>query len=332
MQVVTPKVSVIIPVYNVENYLSECLDSVINQSLKELEILCINDGSTDNSIEILSKYAKQDSRIKIITKKNSGLACTRNTGIENTTGEYIFFLDSDDYLVPNVLEKLYKDAINYQTDIIVSKCKPFAEKGAFDEYTLKRVEELNKYLNYNGDNNVNITTKNFREIIDNYPCVSCGSLYKTDFLKQNNLKFINQKVIHEDNGFFLKVLSTFPKITFLNVDSIMYRVRSNSISFESCKRENKTVRFNQLKIVLIDAFNYIKKYNPTNAKYLISAIKTSNTYCPYTSTIIKGIYTHIWGVDNKRIKLLGFPIYRDKLCNGKRVIKLFGIPINIKKG
>lgn len=69
MQVVTPKVSVIIPVYNVENYLSECLDSVINQSLKELEILCINDGSTDNSLEILSKYAKQDSRIKIITKK-----------------------------------------------------------------------------------------------------------------------------------------------------------------------------------------------------------------------------------------------------------------------
>ena len=91
------KLSVIIPVYNVENYLRECLDSITNQTVKDIEIICIDDGSTDNSPNILKEYQKKDSRIKIITKKNGGQASARNLGIKEAQGEYIAFIDASDY-------------------------------------------------------------------------------------------------------------------------------------------------------------------------------------------------------------------------------------------
>ena len=93
-----PKFSIIIPVYNVENYLSECLDSVIKQTIMDLEIICVNDGTKDHSREILEEYQKQDARIQIIDKVNGGLSSARNAGLAAATGEYILFLDSDDYL------------------------------------------------------------------------------------------------------------------------------------------------------------------------------------------------------------------------------------------
>ena len=113
------KVSVIIPVYNTEKYLVKCLVSVLNQSLREIEIICINDCSTDNSDEIINKFQKQDSRI--IYKKNNnnkGLSISRNIGIECARGRYIFFLDSDDYIKENTLEELYYKAYEYNLDIL----------------------------------------------------------------------------------------------------------------------------------------------------------------------------------------------------------------------
>ena len=112
-----PLVSVIVPVYNVEKYLEECLDSIINQTLEDIEIICVNDGSTDNSLKILKKYAKKDNRIKIINQKNCGLGCARNSGLNQSQGDYIFFLDSDDYLNPNILEKLYPKALESHSEI-----------------------------------------------------------------------------------------------------------------------------------------------------------------------------------------------------------------------
>ena len=91
-----PKVSVIIPVYNVEKYLKQCLDSVVNQTLKDIEIICVNDGSTDNSLEILEEYAQKDNRIIIISQENQGQSVARNIALEKATGEYVGFVDSDD--------------------------------------------------------------------------------------------------------------------------------------------------------------------------------------------------------------------------------------------
>ncbi|PPS21321.1 glycosyltransferase family 2 protein [Brachyspira murdochii] len=109
------KISVIIPVYNVESYLRECLDSVINQTLKDIEIICIDDNSTDNSYNILLDYQKIDNRIKIIKhKENLGLGPARNSGIKVAIGEYIYFIDSDDYISDNYINALYESAIKIQ--------------------------------------------------------------------------------------------------------------------------------------------------------------------------------------------------------------------------
>ena len=102
-----PKVSIVIPVYNVEEYLRRCLDSVVNQTLRDIEIICINDGSTDNSSHILAEYQSKENRLRVISQKNGGQSKARNAGLEVATGEYIYFLDSDDYIKTYALEKLY---------------------------------------------------------------------------------------------------------------------------------------------------------------------------------------------------------------------------------
>ncbi|MGN0018457.1 MAG: glycosyltransferase [Candidatus Gastranaerophilaceae bacterium] len=111
------KVSIIIPVYNVEQYLERCLETVINQTLKDIEIILVNDGSTDNSVDICNRYAQKDSRIKVVTRKNGGLSAARNTGLEHVSGEYIGFLDSDDWVDKDFYEKLYNAAIENDCDI-----------------------------------------------------------------------------------------------------------------------------------------------------------------------------------------------------------------------
>ena len=117
MEKTTPKVSVIIPVYNVEQYLRECLDSVVNQTLKDIEIICVNDGSTDNSLVILEEYAAKDERIKIVNKENGGLSSARNCAIPLARGEYIGFVDSDDWIDLDFYEKLYNTAKKYKAEI-----------------------------------------------------------------------------------------------------------------------------------------------------------------------------------------------------------------------
>lgn len=113
------KISVIIPVYNVEEYLKECLDSVINQTLKEIEIICIDDCSTDSSYSILEEYAKKDSRIVLIkNKENMGVGYNRNIGIKEAKGEYIGFIDSDDYISEDYYENLYNTAKKYNSDVV----------------------------------------------------------------------------------------------------------------------------------------------------------------------------------------------------------------------
>ena len=120
------KISVIIPVYNVEEYLERCLNSVVNQTFKDLEIICVNDGSTDSSGEILQKFARKDARIKIIKRPNGGLSAARNTGLEVMSGEYFAFLDSDDWIDLNFYEKLYEKAKEFDADIAMAD---FIRKG-----------------------------------------------------------------------------------------------------------------------------------------------------------------------------------------------------------
>ena len=143
------KISVIIPVYNVEKYLRFCLDKVINQTLKDIEIICVNDGSTDNSLNILKEYQQKDERIKIIDRENKGLSATRNDGMRLATGEYIAFLDSDDYVDLDFCEKMYKAAMENNCDIACCNIIRFNEKSkkAMVKHNKVKVEKRprNKY-------------------------------------------------------------------------------------------------------------------------------------------------------------------------------------------
>ena len=114
------KVSIVVPIYNVEKYLEQCIDSIINQTLKDIEIILVDDGSPDNCPQICDDYAKKDSRIKVVHKKNGGLSSARNAGIEVATGDYIGFVDSDDYIELDMYEKMYSIAIENNVDFVMS--------------------------------------------------------------------------------------------------------------------------------------------------------------------------------------------------------------------
>ena len=115
---ICPKVSVLVPCYNVEKYLPECLGSIVNQTLRDIEIICINDGSTDSTLDIIKSYAEQDKRIVIIDKPNEGYGKSMNRGLDVATGEYIAIVESDDWASPDMLEKLYNTACAHQADMV----------------------------------------------------------------------------------------------------------------------------------------------------------------------------------------------------------------------
>lgn len=123
-----PKVSVIIAIYNAERYLEKCLDSICSQTLREIEIICVNDGSTDNSSEILKAYVEKDNRIKVLSQKNQYAGVARNNGMKCATGKYLSFLDADDYFEPNMLEKMYQRAEEKKADIVICQSSQYDER------------------------------------------------------------------------------------------------------------------------------------------------------------------------------------------------------------
>lgn len=199
------KVSIIIPVYNCEKFLQKCLDSIVNQTLQEIEIICINDGSTDNSGRILEEY--NDKRIKIINKENGGQSSARNIGIDIAKGEYIGFVDSDDWVDLDFFEKLYSAAKKYDTDI--------AAGGII------RLHKFNKKYQLKFDKE--IIASDFREklLVCDVPDKSYvwNKIYRLNKIKQYNLKFIEGKIF-EDVVFTPQVLYNLN--TLVTVPDIYY--------------------------------------------------------------------------------------------------------------
>lgn len=211
------KVSVLIPVYNTEKYLSKCIDSVINQTLKDIEIVIVNDGSKDNSQIIIEQYAKKDSRIKYCVQENSGLGATRNKGIELATGEYIAFLDSDDWVENDYYELMYNQAINTKSDMVIS------------DYT---VDSLNSSYIYENKYEQIDKRRYIKDVLmRNVSGFSWNKLYKRELINSNNLKFPLRENFEniEDQYFTLKTLYLSKKISFLNKPLIHYIIRDNSI-------------------------------------------------------------------------------------------------------
>ncbi|KZX14828.1 putative glycosyltransferase EpsH [Methanobrevibacter filiformis] len=263
-----PKISVIIPVYNAENYLNKCLDSVINQSLKNFEIICINDGSTDNSLKILKEYANKDKRIKIINQENKGAGAARNKGLNTAKGEYIEFVDSDDWLENNTLDYLYSLAKNKNTDIIMFKLRPWNDKeNKFFKRNDYELSALKKYFNHELYSHHEI-----KEELFNISVSPCNKFYKKDFLDNIHAKF-PEGTIFEDNPFFFQVILNFKKLFI--IDKYLYnrRVRENSVITSKDERY-----FGYIPIMnhVIETFKENKVYEEYETKLLnhkISSIK-----------------------------------------------------------
>ena len=213
-----PKVSVIIPVYNVEKYLRECLDSVVNQTLKDIEIICVNDGSTDNSLKILEEYASQDSRIKIINQENQGAGAARNKGLEFAQGEYLSFLDSDDYFEPDMLKMMYDKSKLNDLDIVVVKSR---------QYDLL----TNNFSNIETAFNVQFLPKkeifNYSDATDYIFNIFNGwawdKLFKKDFILLNKIKFQNLPKLN-DMYFVYAALILAKKISIIDEVLITHRI------------------------------------------------------------------------------------------------------------
>lgn len=212
-----PKISVIIPVYNVEKYLPQALESVINQTFADLEIVCVNDGSTDNSLKILEEYAQKDERIKIINQENSGYGAACNRALENITGEYFAILEPDDYIEPRMYEELLNLIIDNNADI--AKCT-FSE--VFDFCLPIQKSKVNWSENFSLPKNI-FSIYEHPEFLYFHPSIwSC--LYKTSFVKENNIKFPTPKGAGwADNLFQVKTFCLAKRIIYTDEPYYNYR-------------------------------------------------------------------------------------------------------------
>ena len=281
---IKPKVSVIISIYNIEKYITKCLDSISNQTLKNIEIICVNDGSTDNSLNIIEKYAMNDNRIQIISQINKGLSESRNTGVKYSKGEYIYFINGDDYLELNALLELYNNAKKKNLDILLFDGNSFSNK-----------------LNLTGEKNIEFYSNLYLRK-NNYSMIFKGTELFL-IMKQNKeyspyvaLQFIKKKFyINAQLSFYPGILNgdiLFSMIAFLKANKTSYinknyykfRIHNNSITdyflinniygylIIYCEIQKLMEKYNfknKLKYVIIDEITVIEK-NIFKANKLIS--------------------------------------------------------------
>ena len=217
------KVSILIPIYNVEKYLRQCLDSVVNQTLKEIEIICINDGSTDRSLEIINEYANQDDRIKVIDKKNSGYGHSMNCGLEIAQGEYIGIVESDDYAELKMFEVLYNKAKSFNAEIVESNHYRYINGHSFFIEALNG-ETYEKIFSPRRENH-----KFF-----NHQIAIWSAIYRRDLLLKNDIHFTETPgASYQDVSFSFKAFTCAEKLFLLKDAFIHYRMDNPNASMQS---------------------------------------------------------------------------------------------------
>lgn len=236
-----PKVSILVPICNVEKYLAECLDSLVNQTLRDIEIICINDGSTDNSLQIIQDYAQKDDRIKVIDKANSGYGDSMNKGLELAQGEYIGIVESDDYVKENMFEELYELAQKNDLDLV---------KSDFYYYYSK-----NNQSRHAGRINKKNVGKVF-SIIDDASILKIvpsiwSAIYNREFLNKNNIRFLpTPGASYQDTSFAFKTFVSANRMMFTNKAYLYYRqdnenssVKSKGKVYSICDEWNENTRY-----------------------------------------------------------------------------------------
>jgi len=210
------KVSVIIPAYNAEQYIKECIESLFKQSYKNLEIVVVNDGSTDGTKAILDEYEKSEKIVKVLHTENRGVSCARNAGLNIATGSYIVFLDADDYLVQNAVEILLSDAEKYNAGIVAGLMRA----GVSDQPITLDDSHVEVW------SDLGALEKSLED--NEFTYSSCGKLFKREVLE--NVRFVDGRRIHEDSYFVFCAFLKRPTVVARNVYIYNYRVNESSAS------------------------------------------------------------------------------------------------------
>lgn len=235
------KVSVIVPVYNAEKYLVQCLDSILAQTLRNIEVICIDDGSTDASGKILDRYAMLDKRLKVLHKENRGYGAAMNAGLDASEGEYIGIVESDDCILPEMYQRLYGEAKTEELDVVKSDAYFWYENIGYQ----KRIHRTNLECYYDkvlDDNDRNI-------FFDFYMNIWTG-IYKRKFLFQNDIRFHESAgASYQDNGFWLQTMMYCKKAKWLNGAFYLYRQDN----------ENASVKSREKMLAMSQEYEYIEK-------------------------------------------------------------------------
>ncbi len=298
------KLSVVVPVYNVEKYLKECIDSILAQTLKPLEIILVDDGSKDKSGQICDEYEKEYSCIKVIHKKNAGLGMARNTGIENSTGDYIIFIDSDDYIDSDYFEQMARIFEKEKCDT----CKTSFRRVDIDgKFVMDLKTELD---NFKGNE---IKEKLIPRLIgsapdkkDSLPMSSCCTIYSLKIIKENNLRFVSERVwISEDTLFNIEY---YLKANFVIVSEYIgynYRINQNSLTTKYMPQ-----RFSKC----IDMYNKEKEILETKNIYNLCRYRLDRQFFNYIQMCFGQLSRDVSGLDKKDIKY-----EMKKICNNELV-------------
>lgn len=236
-------VSVIIPVYNTEKYLESCIESILHQTYQNLEIILVDDGSTDQSPAICDRFAEKDSRIKVIHKENEGLGYTRNCGLKHAVGEYVSFLDSDDILDEDTYEYCIREMEKYQADACFFGRKTFTESG---EYTVN--SNIPEKLVYRGKEVVEEFSKHYIGWLQHEQTMpyikesSCCALYRRDIIEKNSLQFPSERECLSEDAFFnMDVCRNAACIIVIPKDFYNYRYNPNSLTKKYDKERFKRI-------------------------------------------------------------------------------------------
>ncbi len=246
-----PKVSVIVPIYNVEQYLARCLDSILSQSFADIEVVCVDDGSPDDSISIAEDYARRDSRIRIIRQENKGLGGARNTGIDNATGQYVAFIDSDDYISEDYFGNLCEAAAKYDADIVTATL-------------VKRCKTHIKYLVKNDTERV-VDDKNER-----FRVCACppdfhvtNKIFRTEMLRRNGMRF-PEHTYFEDVVFMAKALIAANRLVTIPTAEYWYIENSESITRTRQTPKKQSDKYNghkeMLKLIDDNSIDFPQRY------------------------------------------------------------------------
>ncbi len=213
-----PKISAVVPVYNVEKYLAQCLDSALAQTLTDIEIICVDDGSTDGSPAMLDAYAEKDSRVKVIHKENGGYGKAMNTGLEHATGEYFAVLESDDYLMPDSYELLYRNAVKFDADIVRGDYYDYSTYNGQPNLKLKQITQDSTWY-------YRLICPNDELEVYSFVMHNWTGIYRLSYLRENGIRYNETPgASYQDNGFWFQVFSQTERLVYVPHAAYCYRI------------------------------------------------------------------------------------------------------------